>query len=539
MSRAAIEEGFYGIAFAPSGRELFASGAGQERVLAWDFVDGLCSRPRHFPLRQEKERGVPAGLAVAPDGRTLYVANVFGHLVNEVHLTDSGVTPREFLLGPRSAAPPVGDQDPWRDLDDEAITKRARALLEVLNSDAPYPYGCALDPARGRLYVSLWGLYIIKENRTYDQILGDLPQGNGDPALCLFPEKVTPNHHQIAREFVLFDNFHAESEVSADGHEWSMAAYASDYVEKIWLLSYGHNRGRKYAYPSEGRFRIAEPAGGYLWDRARAAGVSYRSYGEFINNGASTNEPCFTLVPSLRDHFDPWFRSFDMDYSDLARADRFISELHRFEAEGEMPRLQILRLPNDHTAGTTPGKPTPTAYVVENDLAFGRVVEAITHSRFWPQTAVFVVEDDAQDGPDHVDAHRTIAYAISPYVRRGTVDSTLYSTASMLRTIELILGLRPMSQFDAAAMPMLAAFGAKPDSRPYEGRPATVDLSSKNTPQAWGGHVSAGMNFTREDAIDDALLNQIIWRSVRGEGSPTPPPRLAAYARKSPVRDDD
>jgi len=235
-----------------------------------------------------------------------------------------------------------------------------------------------------------------------------------------------------------------------------------------------------------------------------------------VNNGATPNAPATSRVPALEGHFDPGFRSLDMDYSDLRRAERFISELRRFEQEGEMPRLIILRLPNDHTAGTSVGKLTPTAYLAENDLAFGHIIEAISHSRSWPQTAVFVVEDHAQNGPDHVDAHRTIAYLISAYARRRTVDSTLYSTASMLRTIELILGLDPMSQFDAAAHPMLACFQAEPELRPYHALPARVDLDARNGQTAWGAEHAQEMDFSREDADDDLLLNELIWRSVRG-----------------------
>ncbi len=381
-------------------------------------------------------------------------------------------------------------------------------------------------------------IYIVKENRTYDQVLGDLRQGNGDPSLCLFPEKVTPNHHKLAKEFVLLDNFYAESEVSADGHEWSMGAYATDFVEKMWPLSYGHNGSRKYTYPAEGRFKIAEPAGGYLWDVAKKAGVSYRSYGEFVNNGKTTNDPATTLVGTLKGHFDPGFHSFDMDYPDQSRADRFISELKRFEREGDMPRLQIVRLPNDHTAGTTLGKHTPTAFLADNDLALGRVIEAVSRSRFWAQTAVFVVEDDAQNGPDHVDAHRTVAFVISPHVKHRTVDSTLYSTSSMLRTMELILGLQPMSQFDAAAMPMLASFGTTVDPRPYLAEPAGVDINERNTAKAWGQKLSAQMNFKKEDAADDLVLNEIVWRSVKGPDSHAPAPTRAAFVRRTD-RDDD
>jgi hypothetical protein len=223
------------------------------------------------------------------------------------------------------------------------------------------------------------------------------------------------------------------------------------------------------------------------------------------------------------------FRSFDMDYPDSKRADRFIAELARFEQEGEMPRLQIVRLPNDHTSGSSPGKPTPIAHMADNDLALGRVVEALSKSKFWSQMAIFVVEDDAQNGPDHVDAHRTVAYAISPYARRGIVDSSLYSTSSMLRTMELILGMQPMSQFDAAALPMFASFQKEPDLRPYVARPVEIDMTATNSGTAWGAKASKKMDFSKEDAADDLLLNEVIWRSVRGPNSPMPAPRRAAF----------
>ncbi len=231
--------------------------------------------------------------------------------------------------------------------------------------------------------------------------------------------------------------------------------------------------------------------------------------------------------PTLRGHIDEWYRPWDLRYPDVKRAARFIAELKRFEAEGEMPRLQIVRLPNDHTHGATPGWRTPTAYVGDNDLALGQIVEAVSHSKFWPQTAIFVVEDDAQNGPDHVDAHRTTAFVISPYTRRGAVDSTMYSTSSMLRTMELILGLKPMSQFDAAATPMFNSFQATPDLRPYQALPANVDLEERNSAHAWGGQIK--MNFAREDAADDLLLNEVVWRSVRGPDSPMPAPVRAAF----------
>lgn len=380
-------------------------------------------------------------------------------------------------------------------------------------------------------------VYIIKENRTYDQVFGDMPEGNGDPAICLFPAKVSPNHHALAREYVLLDNFYVESEVSADGHEWTMGAYATDFVERTWPLSY---RGdKRVPYPSEGAFDIARPAAGYLWDRAAEKGITYRSYGEFVINGKTPDDPATTKVKALEGHFDPKFRSFDMNYSDQKRADRFLEELAGFEKHGEMPRLIVLRLPNDHTSGSARGKPTPTAYVADNDLALGRVVEGLSKSRFWPHLAIFVVEDDAQNGSDHVDAHRTVALAISPYIKRKTVDSTMYSTTSMLRTMELILGLEPMTQFDAAARPMSNAFTAEPDLRPFLHRPLTVDMHETNKATAWGAAASERLNLEVEDRADDLVFNEIIWKAVKGPHSVMPPPVRAAFVLPRPVEKDD
>jgi hypothetical protein len=241
----------------------------------------------------------------------------------------------------------------------------------------------------------------------------------------------------------------------------------------------------------------------------------------------------------LQGHFDEWYRSFDLDYPDQKRADRFLAELKRCELEGDMPRLQIVRLPNDHTHGSSAGKLTPAAQVADNDLALGRIVEAISHSRFWPQTAVFVVEDDAQNGPDHVDAHRTIALVVSPYARRGVVDSTMYSTSSMLRTMELILGLKPMTQFDATATPMFNSFQAKADLHPYAARPVNVKLDEVNPKTAWGSDRLQGMNFAREDAVDDLLLNETIWRSIRGAKHPMPAPVRGAFVFERGKDDED
>lgn len=389
-------------------------------------------------------------------------------------------------------------------------------------------------------------IYIIKENRTYDQVFGDLPQGNGEKELCLFPEAITPNHHKLATEFVLLDNTYVEGEVSADGHEWSMGAYATDFVEKYWPLSYRGSPRSRFGYPSEGNLDYAaRPAGGYIWDRAAEAKVTYRSYGEWIENGKKDPDGTFAdsraKVKALEGHYDPKFRGYDLDYPDVKRAERFIEELQRFEKEGTYPQLTILRLPNDHTAGTRVGKPTPTAMVADNDLALGLVVEAISKSKFWKETAIFVIEDDAQNGPDHVDAHRVVALVVSPYTKRKFVDSTMYSTSSLLRTMELILGLKPMSQFDAAARPMYHAFTAKPDFTPYTHVVPKTDLKAVNVAGAWGAEWSERANLETEDQADDILFNEVIWKAVKGPGSRMPPPVRAAFflPRLKPGGGDD
>jgi len=385
-------------------------------------------------------------------------------------------------------------------------------------------------------------IYIVKENRTFDQVFGDMPEGNGDKDLCIFPERVTPNHHALAREFVLLDNFYVDSEVSADGHEWSMAAYATDFVEKTWPLKYRSSKEGVIKYPSEGQFAIAYPSSGYIWDLCKAAGVSYRSYGEFVfNEGLKEGQPGFTKIKGLEGHFDLLYRGWDLDYSDQRRADRFIEELEGYEKGGDLPRFIVMRLPNDHSYGLRAGKPSPSAMIADNDLALGRIVEAISRGKFWKETAIFVVEDDAQNGSDHVDAHRTVALVISPYTKRHYVDSCFYSTSSMLRTMELILGLGPMTQFDAAALPMYASFRASADLAPYKRLPAQVDLAEKNALFGWGAEASEKLDFSVADAADDLILNEIVWKSVRGIDSPMPAPVRACFVFPHPASgaDDD
>jgi YVTN family beta-propeller protein len=582
------------MALTRSGRRLFVANASRNTVTVFDTQSGKVLETIWAALYPQAPPGsTPNSLALSPDERTLYVANADNNMVavfdvskpgksrslgfipvgwypTSVRVTPDGrhllvangkgITPRANPLGPQPGVnPPAGvkvqyiaallqgtlsiiDLPPRGEFAPQLAAYTAQAYrcspLNAAASVSALPVGDNPIPrAPGLPSPIKYCLYIIKENRTYDQVLGDLPQGNGDPTLCLFPERVTPNLHRLAREFVLLDNFYVDAEVSADGHEWSMAAYATDFVEKMWPLDYGHNGSKKFPYPSEGSFPIASPAGGYLWDRAREAGVSYRSCGEFVAAGATADVPGKARLPALRGHIDEWYRGWDLGYPDVKRAARFTAELKRFETEGDMPRLQIIRLPNDHTHGATAGWPTPRAYAGDNDLALGQLVEAVSRSKFWPQTAIFVVEDDAQNGPDHVDAHRTTAFVFSPYARHGVVDSTMYSTTSMVRTIELILGLKPMSQFDAAATPMFNSFQAAPDLRPYDALPANVDLEERNSAHAWGGQIK--MNFAREDAVDDLLLNEVVWRSVRGATSPMPAPVRAAFVFQHPGEKDE
>lgn len=361
--------------------------------------------------------------------------------------------------------------------------------------------------------------YIIKENRTYDQVLGDMKEGNGDSTLCLFPQRVTPNHHALAREFVLLDNFYVNAEVSADGHNWSMAAYANDFVEKTWPTSYGSRGG---TYDFEGSREIAFPKDGFIWDYCQRAGVSYRSYGEFIDEGK-------TKVKSLAGHFDKDYPSYDLSVPDMIRFERWRHDFDSLVAADALPQLSTIRLPNDHTSGARVGAPTPRAMVAENDMALGKMIEHLSKSKVWKESAVFVLEDDAQNGPDHVDAHRSVAFVISPYVKRNQVISSMYSTASMLRTMELILGLPPMSQYDAAATPMWECFTTNADLTSYQWKSATYDLKEMNTQHTAIAKRSAEFNLAVMDAAPDLEFNEVIWKTVKGLNSAMPSPVRSAF----------
>lgn len=371
--------------------------------------------------------------------------------------------------------------------------------------------------------------YIIKENRTYDQVLGDMKEGNGDASLCLFGEKITPNLHALAREFVLLDNFYADAEVSADGHNWSTGAYATDYLEKTWPTYYS---GRGGTYSAEGTRAIANNKNGFIWDNCRRNKVSYRTYGEFADDYKPN-------IPSIKDHMCPYFTGWNLEVKDTVRFYQWKREFDSLVAIDKVPQLNTIRFPNDHTQGLRKNKPTPFAYLADNDWAVGMFIEHLSKSPIWKESVVFIVEDDAQNGADHVDAHRTTAYVAGGYVKRGFVDHTMYSTTSMVRTIELILGLPPMSQYDAAATPMWRSFSNTPNLTPFQARPINIDLNSMNVATNEWQKRSEKFNFAKEDAVPDLEFNAVLWHGIKGD-VPYPAPKRAAFVKLSKKdRDDD
>ena len=451
-------------------------------------------------------------------------------------------------------------------------------------------------------------IYIIKENRTYDQVLGDLKPGDGDPSLTMYGADVTPNEHKLALQFGVLDNFYDSGEVSGNGHQWSTAAITSDYNEQTWQINY---RSRERTYDFQGSVTdeipldlnepdVTEPATGYIWDNVASHGLTYRDYGEFIygvwckateskttvhegtpapNSSCSKNivnkgdslppnvgqphgspSPWPWPIPLLktakptkavlRDHFDPLFPDFNTEYPDQLRADEFLNEFEGFvrarkENKGtELPAFVLLYLPDDHTHGATPGKPRPAASVADNDLAVGRVVEAVSHSPYWDDTAIFILEDDAQDGADHVDAHRSIAFVISKYSPGSAdhpfVDHHFYTTVNLIHTIETLLGLPPMNQNDGYAPLMALLFSGAGTQPPFTANWRNRDNSliyQMNPAKGQGAGESAKMDFSHPDVANPAVLNAILWRDRKGD-QPMPAAQHKMFADK-PKPDDE
>jgi len=356
-----------------------------------------------------------------------------------------------------------------------------------------------------------------------------MAEGNGDKNLCLFGEKITPNEHALAREFVVLDNFYVNAEVSADGHNWSMGGYADDYLEKTWPTSYG---GRGGSYDGEGNRAIANNKVGFIWDDCARSNVSFRTYGEFADDYKPN-------IPVLKNHVSKRFTGWDLRVRDTIRFNQWKKDFDSLVAINALPQFNSIRFPNDHTMGLNKNSYTPFAYAADNDYAVGMFVDYLSKSSVWKQSVVFILEDDAQDGPDHIDAHRSTAYVAGGFVKRHYVDHTMYSTASVLRTIELILGLEPMSQYDAAATSMWRCFQSTPDLTPYNIKPLQVDLNERNTAENTWQRKSESFDFSKEDRIPDRAFTEVIWKAVKGADAIVPAPKRAAFVKQSEKKDDD
>ena len=499
------------LALSPDGKDLYIADADNNSVAVVSVADRGESKVSGF---------IPTGwyptvVAVTPDGKRVLIGSGKGlgtgpnHVTRPIDKTSpapsfvhhgnnlSGLlsfvdTPNKAKLGEYTKT--VYENSPYRD---QMLVKADVKGNTVIPSEV----------GKGSPIQHI--LYIIKENRTYDQVFGDIAKGNGDPSLVLFGRDVTPNHHAIAEQFVLLDNLYCNGEVSQDGHPWTTSAYASEYNQRAWTLSYSkHGNVNSRA--------VEEQSSPYIWEAAKTKGLSTLSFGYTGRRGLAG-----ILSKTFGKNDLPDQQSRLRDYR---RGEQFITEFEQLDRENRVPNFMVMGLGEDHTQGTTPGAFTPKAQVGSNDVAIGKIVEAVSKSKVWGSSAIFIIEDDAQNGPDHVDSHRTVGLVISPYIKRHTVDSTMYTTVSMLRTIELLLGLPPLTQHDAAATVMYNAFSATPDLTPYKALDATTDIMSKNTSAAYGAALAARMDFSDYDRVDEQALNRILWHSIKGANVPMPAP---------------
>jgi YVTN family beta-propeller protein len=567
------------LALSSDGKRLFVACGGDSSVWSFDTASGQPIEQIStalYPLAPKTS--TPNALSLSPDGNTLLVANADNNAVAVVDVSNSarglvnGFIPTSwyptgvlfsrdgrqiFILSGKGNAPApdtTNTQAPARLQGSIAVLNTPdrttlAAYTRTVYAVTPYTDKTRLRPINAQIGspipASVGGsspikhvIYVIRENRTYDQILGDMKQGNGDPTLTMFGSANTPNAHSIASNFVLFDNFFVDAEVSYDGHAFSTAAYANDFIQKIWQTYYGA-RGAQYLGEGGGLFRnpygnIAAPVSGYIWDYARRAHVGVRSYGEFADNTKVGGDvTANAAVPGLADEVAPKFAAFDLNITDMKRMDAWQGEFQAYVANGQLPQLTIVHLGNDHTAGTAPGMPTPRAMIGENDFSLGRLVETVSGSVYWKDTAIFVLEDDSQNGPDHVDSHRSVLLVASPYAKRGIVDHTFYTTSGVLRTMELVLGLDPMSQYDAGATPLYNAFQPTPNLGAYTKIQPAVAFDEKNTAASAGAAASLQMNFSDADLTPEQPLNEILWHAVKGD-QPMPPPRRSAFVTPRP-----
>lgn len=523
------------VAVSPDGKTLYVANADNNDVLVADISGGILDeKVRKFGESVSIVNGFiptgwyPSALAVSPDGKTLFVANGKGLR------SRSNLTPEDLANGTHPKRP---QEHIGRTLEgsisfvDRPDPDQMAQYTEQVRKNSPYSPdsfrhaplasdGVIPDRVGGECPIK-YVVYVIKENRTYDQVMGDMkdasgkPIGNGDPRITMYGENITPNQHQLARDYVLLDNLYCNGEVSVDGHSWCDAAIATDWNVRSWLLSYSKHGNLP------GSEELETPSAGYLWDLCQRNGVSYRNYGE----GAQR-------VPSeSRGVWGGSWKERDMD-----RVKHWIDDLHEAEKPGhDLPHFTIMSLGENHTKAATPGANTPDACIGSNDLGVGRLVEAATHSKYWNQMAIFIVEDDAQNGPDHVDAHRTVGLVVSPYCKRGAVDSTLYTTASMVRTMELILGLPPMTQYDAGATPMFNCFAKEPRAMPYTAIQPKADLFAINNPKSPKAAESAAMDFSDYDLAPEDQMNRILWEVAKGPDLPYPTPIHRAVFASSPA----
>jgi YVTN family beta-propeller protein len=587
-----------GIVSNPMRNEVYTANANSDTVSVIDTTrDRVLANVSVGLVPRGPKGSMPEGLAVSPDGDTLYVAEAGENAIAVVDLdrrrvrgfiptawypSSVDVTPdgRRLVIGntnglgagPNPNSEYIGSSIKGT-LQVVDLPQGGNALRDALRrwTDRVVKNNQALARKRRRphrLSDIKHVIYVIKENRTYDQVFGSLGKGNGDPSLTLFGDESAPNQRELARRFTLFDNFYVDAEVSADGHPWSTQATATDYVDKTWPFDYASAFYRSYNQefvPLNQQF-ASEPLAtdasvprsaaaatrGYIWDNAFDHGVSFRDYGEatpWDDPGNCTHGAEYSDLTRLHarfgQHVDPKFPGWNMQCSDhRVREAEWEREFHGFEKNGHLPELSIVYFPNDHTEGTSPGEPTPRSYMADNDLAVGRMVDAVSHSRYWRSTAIVVLEDDAQDGPDHVDAHRSPVLVISPYTQHGAIDSTHYDTAAAIGTIESLLGMPPMSIFDRRANRMWAAFGRKANMRAYDAiTPKIVPFDEPGYPtnpaDAPLARESAAQNYDAPDRIDMQTLNKATWKSVRGAKSRMPAPRHSLRAAPGAPVDDD
>ena len=539
------------LCFAPDGRTLYAANGTQNALAVISFA------PEEAGSRLEGL--IPAGWfpgAVVFDRarNTLAVANIKGHAASSEPSKDTGAPGfNSHQYAGSISLIPVPDKKTLAGM--SATVEKNYRRERIANALLPARAGRPPRPVPQRIgepSVFKHVVYVIKENRTFDQVLGDVAAGNGDPALCIFGEEVTPNQHKLVREFALLDNTYCSGILSAEGHQWSMTAFSTDYVERSFA---GWPRSYPDGMDVDEVDALAYAPSGFIWDNALRHGISFFNFGEFMMPDCRWADPSRVGWPSWSDFWTEYnhggdrvlircapgietiapfsptdYVGWNLDVPDVWRARRIVRQIEAWDKEGRMPQLILICLPDDHTAGTDEGYPTPKAFAADNDLAFGRIVEAFSRSRFWPETAIFGIEDDPQNGWDHVSGYRTTAYCVSPYTKRGEVVRTQYNTTSLLRTIEQILGMPPMNQFDATAVPMFDCFTDTPDLRPFSSVPNRVPLDRLNpSPKTIAdavlrrdAEISAGLNVAQVDACPEDVLNRILWHSVKGSAAPYP-----------------